>query len=255
MTSAGGGVLVVLPARFASTRLPGKPLLAATGKYLIQHTYEQARRLETATALVVATDDQRIADAVDSFGGGVVMTSPDCATGSDRVAEVARQRTEALVVNLQGDEPEFDPADVDRLVRTMQKDASLPMGTLAAVANPDEHDRPSVVKVVCDRRGRALYFSRSRIPFHRDGDGDAAALAEAPVLRHVGVYAYRREALHDFTHLPQTPLEKAEKLEQLRALEHGWTIRVLVGGRAAPGIDTPQDYEAFVRRWAAGAGA
>jgi 3-deoxy-manno-octulosonate cytidylyltransferase (CMP-KDO synthetase) len=239
----GSGVLVVLPARFGSSRLPGKPLLKETGKFLVQHTWEQARRLKTATAVVVATDDERIATAVRSFGGEAVMTSPACATGSDRVAEVARARSEEIVVNLQADEPEFDAGDVDRLVEAMRAEPSLPLGTLAAVAEPDERSRPSVVKVVCDRRGRALYFSRALVPHHRDPGPE-----EAPVLRHVGVYAYRRESLLEFTRLPQTPLEKAEKLEQLRALEHGWPIRVIVGGKAPAGIDTPEDYAAFVRR-------
>lgn len=243
------GVLVVLPARFASTRLPGKPLLRETGKFLVQHTWDEARRLATATAVIVATDDERIAAAVRSFGGEVAMTSPDCATGSDRVAEVARGRSEDLVVNLQADEPEFDAGDVDRLVRAMQEEPSLPLGTLAAVADPGERARPSVVKVVCDRRGRALYFSRAEIPHHRDPGAE-----EAPTLRHVGIYVYRRESLLEFARLPQTPLEKAEKLEQLRALEHGWPIRVLVGRRAPAGIDTPADYAEFVRRASVSAG-
>ncbi len=243
------GVLVVLPARFASTRLPGKPLLCETGKFLVEHTWEMARRLATATAVIVATDDERIAAAVRSFGGEVAMTSPACATGSDRVAEVARTRTEDLVVNLQADEPEFDTGDVDRLVRAMQAEPSLPLGTLAAAAEPGAAARNSVVKVVCDLRGRALYFSRAEIPHHRD-----AGAEEAPTLRHVGVYVFRREALIEFTRLPQTPLEKAEKLEQLRALEHGWPIRVLVGRHAPAGIDTPADYADFVRRASVSAG-
>jgi 3-deoxy-manno-octulosonate cytidylyltransferase (CMP-KDO synthetase) len=238
-----GGVLVVLPARFGSTRLPGKPLLRETGKFLVEHAWERAKRLATATAVVVATDDERIAAAVRSFGGDAMMTSPACATGSDRVAEVARGRSEEIVVNLQADEPEFDAGDVDRLVLAMRADPSLPLGTLAAVADPDERARPSVVKVVCDRRGRALYFSRAQVPHHRD-----AGAEEAPTLRHVGIYAFRREALLEFTRLPQTPLEKAEKLEQLRALEHGWPVLVIVGGRAPAGIDTHEDYAAFVRR-------
>jgi 3-deoxy-manno-octulosonate cytidylyltransferase (CMP-KDO synthetase) len=243
------GVLVVLPARFASTRLPGKPLLSATGKYLVQHAWEQAKRLATATAVVVATDDERIADAVRSFGGEAAMTSPDCATGSDRVAEVARGRSEAIVVNLQADEPEFEVEDVDGLVRAMQADASLPLGTLAVVAGPGERERPSAVKVVRDQGGRALYFSRAPIPHHRD-----AGPEDAPTLRHVGIYAFRRDFLLEFTRLPQTPLEKAEKLEQLRALEHGRPIHVALGRRAPPGIDTPEDYEAFVRRASVSAG-
>ena len=237
------GVLVVLPARFASTRLPGKPLLRDTGKYLVQHAWEQARKIASASAVVVATDDERIASAVRGFGGEAVMTSPSCATGSDRVAEVAASRSEEFVVNLQGDEPEFEPGDVDRLVAAMREDPSLPLGTLAAVALPAERERPSVVKVVCDRRGRALYFSRAAIPHHRDAGADAG-----PTLRHVGVYVFRREALAEFTRLPQTPLERAESLEQLRALEHGWPIRVIVGERAPPGIDTREDYDDFVRR-------
>jgi 3-deoxy-manno-octulosonate cytidylyltransferase (CMP-KDO synthetase) len=243
LSAGAGGVLVVLPARFASTRLPGKPLLRETGKYLVQHAWEQAKRLSAASTVVVATDDERIAAAVRSFGGEVAMTSPDCATGSDRVAEVARGRSEELVVNLQADEPEFEVEDVDALVRAMQAEPSLPMGTLAVVAGPGERERPSAVKVVCDRRGRALYFSRAPIPHHRDG-----GVEEAPTLRHVGIYAFRRDFLLEFTRLPQTPLEKAEKLEQLRALEHGREIRVLVGRRAPAGIDTLEDYEAFVRR-------
>jgi len=251
--SAAGGVLVVLPARFASTRLPGKPLLRETGKYLVQHAWEQAKRIASATEVIVATDDERIAAAVRSFGGRATMTSPACATGSDRVAEVARARTEEIVVNLQADEPEFDVGDVDRLVAAMREDASVPLGTLAAVASSEERGRPSVVKVVCDRRGRALYFSRAEIPHVRDsaapvpGVRDAGS-EEAPTLRHVGIYAFRRQALLDFTALPQTPLEKAEKLEQLRALEHGWPIRVIVGRRAPAGIDTAADYAEFVRR-------
>lgn len=251
MTGGPGGVLVVIPARIGSTRLPGKPLLRRTGKSLIQHTWEQARRIAAATAVVVATDDERIAAEVRSFGGDAVMTSRDCPTGTDRVAEAARGRTEDLVVNVQGDEPDFDVAGVDDLVEAMRRDPSLPLGTLAVVASEDERDRSSAVKVVLDLAGDALYFSRSRVPFHRDvghrdvGPDDAQ---DPPVLRHVGIYAFRREALERFTRLAPTPLERAEKLEQLRALENGWRIRVLVGRRAPAGIDTPDDYEAFVQR-------
>ncbi len=252
--SAAGGVLVVIPARLASTRLPGKVLLRATGKYLVQHTWEQARRLRGAPPVIVACDDERIAAAVRSFGGEAVMTSPSCATGTDRVAEVARARSEDVVVNLQADEPEFDPADVDRLVETMVREPSLPMGTLAAVAGTLERDRPSVVKVVRDLSGRALYFSRARIPHHRDLAEGEPLPSDAPVLRHVGIYAFRRRALLEFAALPATPLEKAERLEQLRALEHGWNLRVLVGARAPAGIDTPEDYEAFRLRVTLSAG-
>ncbi|MCE9636691.1 MAG: 3-deoxy-manno-octulosonate cytidylyltransferase [Planctomycetes bacterium] len=247
MTNFPGGVVVVIPARMASTRLPEKPLLRRTGKYLVQHTYEQARKIRQATAVIVATDDVRVFDAVRGFGGEAVMTSPDCATGTDRVAEAVRDRAEDLVVNVQGDEPEFDVGDVEALADVMGRNPSLPLGTLAVVASEDERDRTSAVKVVLDCEGDALYFSRSRIPFHRDLRPDQEPL-DPPVLRHVGIYAFRREAVGRFSRLAPTPLERAEKLEQLRALEHGWKIRVLVGRRAPAGIDTPEDYDAFVRR-------
>ncbi len=255
-----GGVLVVIPARLGATRLPGKPLLRATGRFLIQHVHDRAREIASATAVLVATDSDEIAAAVRSFGGDAVLTSPACATGTDRVAEAAAGRSEDVVVNLQGDEPEFVPADVDALVAAMLADPSLPMGTIAAPARADDFVRPSVVKVVRDRAGRALYFSRAPIPFVRDqtdhsdavrGGGDAAATTRAAPLRHVGIYAFRRWALAEFAALPSTPLEQAEKLEQLRALENGWAIHVVVGRRAPPGIDTKDDYEAFRRRVAA----
>jgi 3-deoxy-manno-octulosonate cytidylyltransferase (CMP-KDO synthetase) len=238
--------VIVIPARLRSTRLPEKPLLRETGKYLIQHTVERARQVAGVTAVLVATDDERIAAAVRSFGGDAVMTSPSHATGTDRVAEAVRARSEPFVVNVQGDEPEFAPDEVAALLEALREDASLPLGTLAAVAEAPELESPSAVKVVLDRRGRALYFSRSRIPFHRDVPAGQAP--ETPVLRHVGIYAFRREALLAFAALPSTPLERAEKLEQLRALENGWPVHVVVGRRAPPGIDTREDYEAFVRR-------
>jgi 3-deoxy-manno-octulosonate cytidylyltransferase (CMP-KDO synthetase) len=247
----GPGVLVVIPARLAATRLPGKPLLDATGRTLVQHVWDRAREIGSATAVLVATDAPEIADAVRAFGGACVLTSPDCASGTDRVAEAAAGRDEDLVVNLQGDEPEFEPADVDDLIAAMRADPSLPMGTIAAPAVGDDSVRPSVVKVVRDRAGRALYFSRAAIPHVRDPDEAAPATERAPVLRHVGIYAFRRRALAEFATLPPTPLERTEKLEQLRALENGWAIHVVVGRRAPPGIDTPEDYDAFRRRVAA----
>lgn len=204
---------------------------------------------------MVATDDERIAACVQGFGGQVAMTSPDCESGTDRVAEVARARDEELVVNLQGDEPEFDPVDVDRLVAEMARDRSLPLGTLAAVTeDPQDALRPSVVKVVRDRSGDALYFSRAPIPFDRDGTPGASRSGPAPLLRHVGIYAFRREALLEFASLEPTALERTEKLEQLRALENGWRIRVVTAGHAPRGIDTPEDFELFRRRVEAGAG-
>lgn len=240
-------VLVVVPARYASTRLPGKPLLEVAGRPLVQHVYERALSLAGSPPVVVATDDERIREAVTAFGGVAVLTSPDCPSGTDRVAEVARARTESLVVNLQGDEPEFSVADVDALIAVMRAEPSVPMGTLAAVTSDSELlDQESVVKVVCDQGGRALYFSRAGIPHRRSG-GERVA----PVLQHVGIYAYRRDALLELSELSPTPLERTESLEQLRALENGYSIRVVVGEPAAPGIDTPEDYEAFRRRMAA----
>ena len=247
MARIPGGVVIVIPARRASTRLPGKPLLRRTGRPLVQHTFERARQVASADAVLVATDDEEIAAAVRAFGGEAVMTSPACESGTDRVAEAVRGRREDLVVNVQADEPEFDVADVDALIAAMAAEPSLPMGTLAAVADPEERDRPSVVKVVVDRDGDALYFSRARVPHQRDA-GETPAV---PVLRHVGIYAFRREALLAFAALPPAPLERTEKLEQLRALEQGWRIRVVRGRRAPPGIDTPEDYDAFVARVAA----
>lgn len=249
----------IIPARFASTRLPGKPLLRETGKYLIQHVYEQAARAASISQVIVATDDPRIAEAVHSFGGNAAMTRADHASGSDRVAEVAAGLDADIIVNIQGDEPEIEPASIDKLVGLLTADAEIPIGTLAcpfsAGANPLD---PNAVKVVVDRRGRALYFSRSLIPYPRDGWHGRPARgfhdelhrleAGATWLLHLGIYAYRRDFLLRLATLPPTPLEQAEKLEQLRVLENGYPIAVGVVERAAVGIDTVQDYAAFVER-------
>ncbi len=235
---------MVIPARMGAERLPGKPLLAETGKPLVVHTLEAARRSRRARRVLVATDDARIADAVRSAGGEAVMTSPSCRSGTDRVAEAALAHPgEDLVLNVQGDEPEIDPGHLDSLIEAMERDPSIPMGTLAApLASEAEALEPSVVKVVVNGAGDALYFSRAAIPFRRDPAGPARPM------RHVGVYAFRRGFLEEFAALPETPLERTEGLEQLRALEHGRRIRVVPVDRAPPGIDTREDYEAFVRR-------
>ncbi len=246
--ASDAGVLVVIPARLAATRLPRKPLLRRTGKYLIEHVWERACGIAAATAVIVATDSAEIMDAVASFGGEAVLTSVDCVSGTDRVAEAARGRPEGLVVNLQGDEPEFDVEDVESLVAAMLATPSVPMGTIAAPAGSGELERPSVVKVVRDRAGRALYFSRAAIPHVRDRAQDTDTESPAVALRHVGIYAFRRAALAEFARLPPTELERTEKLEQLRALENGWAIQVVLGRRAPPGIDTLEDYEAFLQR-------
>lgn len=243
--------MAVIPARYAASRFPGKPLVNETGRFLIQHVYQQVQRAHRIERVIVATDDRRIADAVASFGGDAVMTRADHVSGTDRVAEVAQGLECDLVINVQGDEPEIDPGQLDRLIEIMEQDDGCPMGTLAcpfsAVPGADPSD-PAAVKVVLDRRGRAIYFSRSQIPFVRD---DAGKMPTQPLL-HLGVYAYRREFLLQLAALKPTPLEQSESLEQLRVLEHGYEIAVAVVDKACVGIDTPEDYAAFVKRFASG---
>lgn len=241
--------IAVIPARFASTRLPGKPLLRESGKYLIQHVYERVQQARTLTAVVVATDDARIADAVRSFGGEVAMTSPDHRSGTDRIAEVMRERTEAIVVNVQGDEPEIEPASIAR-VASLVEPGRFPMATLAApIRSADRWRDPAQVKVVVARDGTALYFSRAPIPAFPDGDFAAAVAGDKHAcLGHIGIYAYTREFLLEFTRMPPGRLEQQERLEQLRALEQGARIRVGLVDDAPKGIDTPDDYRLFVAR-------
>lgn len=242
-------VAIVIPARFASTRLPGKPLLRETGKYLIQHVYERACEALSASDVIVATDDQRIFDAVREFGGRVVMTRSDHASGTDRIAEVAAHLPVEVIVNLQGDEPQFDPGALDMLAGLLLSDPRFDMATLAVpITDRDTYLNPNVVKLVCDTSGKALYFSRSPIPMVRDGEPDFAA-RPAQFLQHLGVYAYRREFLLRIASTPAHPLEKTEKLEQLRVLGTGGTIRVGLVATAHRGVDTPGDYADFVRSW------
>lgn len=239
-------VAIVIPARFASSRLPGKPLLRDTGKYLIQHVYERAREAACAADVIVATDDDRIFAAVREFGGRPVMTREDHPSGTDRVAEVAAHLAADVVINLQGDEPQLDPHAID-LLADLMRDGRADMATLAVpLADADSYRSPNVVKVVCDARGRALYFSRSPIPMVRDGEPDFAA-RPARFLQHVGVYAYRRDFLLRIAGEPPHPLEQSEKLEQLRVLGTGGTITVGLVERAHRGVDTPADYAEFVR--------
>jgi 3-deoxy-manno-octulosonate cytidylyltransferase (CMP-KDO synthetase) len=237
--------LIVIPARMGATRLPGKPLLAETGKPLVVHTLEAVRHCTRAARVVVATDDERVAAAVRAAWGEAILTSPDCRSGTDRVAEAARMIAgDDVVLNVQGDEPEIDPAALDALIAAMEADLTVPMATLSAPLLSDEElAAPSVVKVVVDLKGDALYFSRAPLPFARD------PLGPARPRRHVGVYAFRREFLQRFAGMDATPLERTEVLEQLRAVENGVRIRVVPVDRAPPGIDTPEDYQAFVRRW------
>lgn len=237
--------LIVIPARYASTRLPGKPLLRSTGKYLVQHVYEQAIQVKNAQC-IVATDDSRIVAAVESFGGHAIMTRKDHPSGTDRVAEVARTSDADYYVNLQGDEPMLDPRGIDVLVDLLDSDAEACLATLAApITDADTYRDPNCVKVVCDSTGRAMYFSRSPIPCVRDGEPDFTARPPR-FLQHVGVYAYRRSALLELAALRPSPLEQAEKLEQLRALAFGMPIQVGLAAQASRGVDTLDDYRRFV---------
>jgi 3-deoxy-manno-octulosonate cytidylyltransferase (CMP-KDO synthetase) len=240
-------VAVVIPARYASTRLPGKPLLRKTGKYLIQHVYEQACRAQKVNLVVVATDDARIQAAVEGFGGRAVLTRSDHPSGTDRVAEVARDLNVGVIINLQGDEPLIDPATIDLLVELLERNGDADMATLAVpIASAEQWRDPNCVKVVRDDAGLALYFSRSPIPFVRDGQPDFTA--EPPqFLQHLGLYAYRRPFLLRLATLPPAPLERVEKLEQLRVLALGYGIQVGIVRQASVGVDTPEDYECFVR--------
>lgn len=247
-----GCALCLVPARFGSVRFPGKPLAADTGWPLIRHVVVNARRARSVDRVVVATDDRRIHDVVIGFGGEAVMTRADHPNGTSRIAEAVALlgATDPLVLNVQGDEPEIDPVVIDLLVDGLAADESAAMATLyAPFAEGEDPADPNLVKVVIDRRGRAMYFSRSAIPFvRRDGEPDAAA-ARAACFKHPGLYAYRRSFLEIYPSLDPTPLEQAERLEQLRVLEHGHGITMVrAPGPVHPGIDTPAQYADFVAR-------
>lgn len=203
---------------------------------MIEHVYARAVEAVGESGVVVLTDDERIRRAVEGFGGRCEMTPTDCASGTDRIAWAARQWREDVVLNLQGDEPLIDPRELLSLARHMESHPSDEMATLAAPCAAEDYGKASVVKVVCDAEGRALYFSRAPIPFARNEEG-------AEALRHVGIYAYRRRTLLDLAALPPSPLERREGLEQLRALENGISIRVLPASGAGIGVDTPEDLE------------
>lgn len=235
----GSRVVAIIPARFESTRLPGKPLADLHGRPMIQRVYERAARVEGVDRVLVATDDERIRAAVESFGGEVAMTNPAHTTGTDRIAEAAAALDVDIVVNVQGDLPLLDPGVVAAALRPLAEDDGLPMATIkTAIHTREELENPNVVKVVTDRDGYALYFSRSPLPFWRDGQ-PAGPLAH----KHIGLYVYRRDFLLSFARLTPTPLEQAEKLEQLRALEWGFRIRVVEVGAASVEVDTAEDLE------------
>lgn len=243
--------VAIIPARYASTRFPGKPLADRTGQTLIQHVYEQVARCRRIERVVVATDDDRIASAVVEFGGESVMTRADHPNGTSRLDEAASALglgDASWICNVQGDEPEIDPDVVDLAIEQTQA-SGHEMGTLASPFAPDEDPtNPNIVKVVVGQNGRALYFSRAMIPHRRDLEHASVA---AP-LKHVGLYVYRRSMLRTYVGLDATPLEETERLEQLRVLEHGHAIAVAIAETAHHGIDTPEQYDAFVARCGAG---
>jgi 3-deoxy-manno-octulosonate cytidylyltransferase (CMP-KDO synthetase) len=242
-------VVGVIPSRFQSTRLPGKPLALINGSPMVEHVYRRALAASTVDAVLVATDDERVAEAVAGFGGLAVMTRSDHETGTDRLAEVARELSGEIVVNVQGDEPLMPAAAIDAAVRLLLERRDDPIGTLRRRStDPSDLANPSIVKLVVDHEGYALYFTRAAVPFVRPGH-------PAPAFwRHLGLYTYRRGFLLKLALLRPTPLEQAEGLEQLRALEHGFRIRTAETTADTIGVDTPDDLER-VRRLLETAGA
>lgn len=233
--------VAVIPARWQASRFPGKPLAPIAGVPMLKRVLDGARGARRLRAVIVATDDARIAEAARSFGAEVALTSADHPTGTDRIAEVARCLSDDIVVNVQGDEPLVEGFVIDAAVEALEAEPAASMATLAHVVEGGAERAvladPNRVKVVCDRRGRALYFSRAPLPWRRDAAGP-----RAPVLQHIGLYAYRRPFLLDLVGLPRTPLEESEALEQLRALEHGFAIQVaLVSGWRSVAVDVPGD--------------
>lgn len=233
-------VMGIIPARYASTRFPGKPLAMLGGRPMIQHVYDRAVRSTLLNDVIVATDDQRIFDVIKDFGGEAFMTNPNHSTGTDRIAEVAAKMVGVdVIVNIQGDEPLIDPASIDAAIKPMLTDPMIPMVSLMANLNDMERlADPNVVKVVVDNDNFALYFSRSPIPFHRDGTSSGNHWK-----KHIGLYAFRRNFLLKYAAMEPTKLEQIEKLEQLRALENGYKIKMVEVEDHSIGVDTPEDFE------------
>jgi 3-deoxy-manno-octulosonate cytidylyltransferase (CMP-KDO synthetase) len=246
-------VVAIIPARYASTRLPGKPLIEIAGEAMILHVVRRARLAPSIDRVIVATDDQRVLQTVIDAGEEATMTSPDHPTGTDRLAEVAAKVDAEVIVNVQGDEPLIEPATIEAAIRPLLEDRSLVMSTTSEpIESAEDLLKSNVVKVVVDRDGYALCFSRSPIPFPRQAVMEhgsiAAALEARPGLielyrKHTGLYAYRRDFLLTYARLPSTPLERMEALEQLRALEHGYRIKVVTVKHRSIGVDTPEDLE------------
>lgn len=229
--------LAVIPARYSSTRLPGKPLLDICGKPMIQRVYEQVRKAALVDNVIVATDDERIVRAVNAFGGRVILTSPSCASGTDRLVEVAGKEKADIYINVQGDEPLVRPSDVDRLVQALLDNPDVAAATPCYPVSFGQAEDPNLVKIVRNDNGTALYFSRARIPYDRDGEKTGVYWG------HAGMYAYRRQALDVFAKFEPGMLERTEKLEQLRLLAHGCAIQTVEIEPSAPGVDTAEDLE------------
>ncbi|MFT8274138.1 3-deoxy-manno-octulosonate cytidylyltransferase [Kerstersia gyiorum] len=232
-------IAIVIPARYASSRLPGKPLLDIHGKPMVQHVYERASQARGVDHVVVATDDARIFDAVRSFGGQAVMTRDDHPSGTDRLAEVMAKLPAEVYINVQGDEPMIRPGDIEILADGMRADPAIAVATLCHPISVQDAEDPNQVKVVLADNGDALYFSRARIPYVRDADTDTAVT----YLKHIGIYAYRHDVLRDYARLPRPVMERAEQLEQLRLLAAGLRIRALQVEAVGPGVDTPEGLE------------
>jgi 3-deoxy-manno-octulosonate cytidylyltransferase (CMP-KDO synthetase) len=250
MDSLGVSSVIVIPARLESTRLPRKLLLRETGKSVLQHTYESAAKARRPSALWVAADDSLIVDDVRAFGGNVELTSPTAANGTDRVAELAARLPPVdVIVNVQGDEPEISGEAIDLAIELLERDPEAVMSTLATpIRTREKLDDPACVKVVCDGRQRAMYFSRSPIPHAREWDDSLLTASPPHFLQHIGLYAYRREFLLRIAQLPPCALEQLERLEQLRVLMSGHAIQVGVIDEPSIGVDTLADYRAFVER-------
>ena len=239
--------VVVIPARYGSSRFEGKVLAKKSGKFLVQHTYERALLAKGISQVLIAADDDRVMQACQSFGAVCVMTSVNHQSGTDRIAEAVKNDTGDIVVNLQADEPEIDPTNIEKVASLLTDNPDADMATLIAPFETAEQiANPNIVKCVIDERGRALYFSRSPIPYNRQAGGVGEVLG---YWRHLGLYAYRRSFLMKFTQLSPSFLETTEKLEQLRALENGFTILTAKVKHVWDGVDTPQQYEAFVKRY------
>ncbi|MHC4325985.1 MAG: 3-deoxy-manno-octulosonate cytidylyltransferase [Planctomycetota bacterium] len=244
-------VVAVIPARLRSTRFADKVLAKDTGKYLIQHTYERACLAKLPEKVIIAADDEKVMAAAKTFGAECVLTSPDHQSGTDRIAEAVADMDVEIIVNLQGDEPEIDPGNIDYLAKMLMDNPDCPMATLAAEFQTAEQvSDPNIVKAIIGCSNKAIYFSRWPIPYDREKSGVGGV---GQYLRHIGIYAYRKEFLLEITTLPQTPLEKIEKLEQLRAIENGFSILVGKVKHTCDGIDTPEQYAEFVKRYKEGA--